>query len=75
MHEHGEMGYLRWYADNLWLFVPMQEKLKDFFVTIPQHPFQERASLTAGGINYDSLETMKAMDMSRGLGERFPTNQ
>ncbi len=75
MHEHGEMGYLRWYADNMWLFVPMQEKLKEFFVTIPQYPFQEGSSLTAGGINYNSLKAMKAMDMLKELGERFPTNQ
>ena len=27
-HESGM--YLRWYADNMWLFVPMQEKLKTF---------------------------------------------
>ena len=24
MHEHGTMGYLRWYGDNMWLFVPVQ---------------------------------------------------
>ncbi len=66
---------VRWYADNLWLFVPMQEKLKAFFTTIPQYPFQEGASLTAGGINYNSLKAMKAMDMLKELGERFPINQ
>lgn len=69
------MGYLRWYGDNIWLFVPMQEKLKQFFMTIPQYPFQEGSSLSAGGINYNSLKAMKAMDMLRELGERFPTNQ
>ena len=51
MWEEGEMGYLRWFGDNMWLFVPIQAKLKEFFVTIPQFPFQEGSSLSAGNIN------------------------
>ena len=27
-HESGM--YIRWYADNIWLFVPVQQKLKAF---------------------------------------------
>jgi arylsulfatase len=57
----GEMGYLRWYADLLWLFVPVQKKLKEFLVTIPEYPFQEGASLNAAGINYLSLKAMGAL--------------
>jgi arylsulfatase len=75
MHEEGEMGYLRWFADNMWLFVPIQEKLKEFFVTIPQFPFQEGGSLSAGNINYNSLKAMKALKMLEKLGERFPVGQ
>ena len=30
MWEEGEMGYLRWFGDNMWLFVPIQAKLKEF---------------------------------------------
>jgi arylsulfatase len=57
----GEMGYLRWYAENIWLFVPVQKKLKEFLVTIPEYPFQEGASLNAAGINYLSLKAMGAL--------------
>ena len=35
-HESGL--YLRWYADNIWLFVPVQEKLKAFLTTLPEYP-------------------------------------
>lgn len=38
-----EMGYLRWYADNMWIFVPIQTVIKEFLVTIPDYPFQEGA--------------------------------
>ena len=75
MWEEGELGYLRWYADNMWLFVPVQAKLKEFFVTIPQYPFQEGSSLSAGGINYKSLKAMKAMNMLKELEERFPVGR
>ena len=30
---------------------------------------------TAGGINYNSLKAMKAMEMLKELEQRFPTNQ
>ncbi len=59
--------YLRWYADNIWLFVPVQEKLKRFLVTLPEYPFQQGSSLNAAGINYDSLQGMQAMKRLKEL--------
>jgi len=53
--------YIRWYADNIWLFVPVQEKLKNFLVTLPQYPFQQGSSLNAANINYNSIQAMQAM--------------
>jgi arylsulfatase len=58
-HESGM--YLRWYADNVWLFVPVQQKLKAFLTTLPDYPFQQGSSLNAAGINYNSLQAMQAM--------------
>jgi len=64
-HESGL--YLRWYADNIWLFVPVQQKLKQFLVTLPQYPFQQGSSLNAAGINYNSLQAMEAMKRLKEL--------
>jgi hypothetical protein len=55
--------------------VPIQAKLKEFFVTIPQFPFQEGSTLSAGNINYNSLKAMKALKMLEEIGERFPVGQ
>ena len=74
MHIESAM-YIRWYADNMWLFVPIQAQLKKFFVTIPEYPFQEGATLNAAGINYNSLKAMKALKMLEELEERFPVNR
>jgi arylsulfatase len=74
MWEESSM-YIRWYADNMWLFVPIQAKLKEFFVTLPQYPFQEGSSLNAAGINYNSLKAMKALKVLEKLEENFPINQ
>jgi arylsulfatase len=65
-HE-AEMGYLRWYADNMWIFVPVQSVIKDFLSTIPGFPFQKGSSLNAAGINYDLLEQMEAMGRLKEL--------
>ena len=59
----------------MWLFVQVQAELKKFFMTIPQFPFQEGASLSAGNINYNTLKAMKAMKMLKELDERFPVNR
>jgi hypothetical protein len=62
-----DMGYLRWYADNMWIFVPIQQVLKDFLATIPDYPFQEGSSLNAAGINYGSLKAAAAMERLQQL--------
>lgn len=72
---HESPMYLRWYADNMWLFVPVQAELRKFFVTIPEYPFQEGANLNAAGINYNTLKAMKALKMLEQLEQRFPVNQ
>ena len=59
--------YLRWYADNIWLFVPVQEKLKAFLTTLTEYPFQQGSSLNAAGINYNSLQAMQAMQRLKQL--------
>jgi hypothetical protein len=58
-HESGM--YIRWYADNIWLFVPVQQKLKEFLTTLPDYPFQQDSSLNAAGVNYNSLQAMQAL--------------
>ncbi|GLX83428.1 arylsulfatase [Thalassotalea eurytherma] len=58
MWEESEM-YLRWYADNMWLFVPIQQKVGEFLGTIEGYPFQPGASLSAAGIDYKFLAEQK----------------
>jgi arylsulfatase len=56
-----DLGYLRWYGDNLWTFVPAQGFIKKFLSTIPDYPFQEGSSLNAAGINYQTLKAANAL--------------
>jgi arylsulfatase len=56
-----DLGYLRWYGDNLWTFVPAQEYIKKFLATISNFPFQEGSSLNAAGINYQTLKAGAAL--------------
>jgi arylsulfatase len=64
-HESGM--YIRWYADNIWLFIPVQQKLADFFKTIPQFPFQEGGVLNAADINYQTLKAAQALKRLQDL--------
>ncbi len=67
MHE-GEMGYLRWYADNMWIFVPIQSVIGEFVGSLEGYPMQKGSSLNAAGINYNSLEAMKILKQLKGTG-------
>jgi arylsulfatase len=62
-----DLGYLRWYGDNLWTFVPAQEYIKKFVATIADYPYQEGSSLNAAGLNYQSLKAASAMKRLREL--------
>jgi arylsulfatase len=64
--------YLRWYADNIWLFIPVQRQLKSFLDTIPQFPFQQGSSLNAANIDYSTLATMQAMKRLQDLERAAP---
>lgn len=66
--------YIRWYADNIWLFIPVQEKLKAFLTTLPEYPFQQGSSLNAAGINYSSIQAMQALKRLKEL-ECLPSPQ
>ncbi len=57
---HSKM-YLWWYIDQMWVMVPMQNVIKQFFSTIPDYPFQTGSSLTASGIGYGLLRQEEAL--------------
>jgi len=65
--EHESLMYIRWYADNMWLFVPIQSKLKEFLSTIPEYPFQQGMALNAGNINYMTLKAAQALKLLEEL--------
>jgi arylsulfatase len=67
MHEHSTM-YIRWYADNMWLFVPIQAKIKAFLGSLDGYPFQAGASLSAAGINYRSLKALQVLKQLEKAG-------
>ena len=56
-----DLGYLRWYGDNLWTFVPAQGYIKKFLGTLEGFPMQEGSSLNAAGINYNTLKAASVM--------------
>jgi arylsulfatase len=53
--------YVRWYVDNMWLMVPAQGFVHQFFETIDDYPFQPGGGLSASNIGYDTLVRQKAL--------------
>ncbi|MEZ8020899.1 arylsulfatase [Vibrio splendidus] len=51
-HESGM--YLRWMADNMWLFVPVGGKVQEFMNTLPDYPMQQSQVLNPGNFNQNA---------------------
>lgn len=59
-------GAIEFLARNMWLLVPIQGKIKEFFQDFNQYPFQTGSTLNASGINYGWLQQQAAL---KRLGE------
>ena len=47
--------------------MPVQQKLKEFLVPLPEFPFQEGSSLNAANINYTTLKAAAALKRLKEL--------
>jgi len=66
-------GAIEFLARNIWLLVPIQGKIKEFFSDFDQFPSQEGSSLNAGGINYGLLRQQAALKRLKELERFTPT--
>ena len=55
------------FARQIWLLVPIQGKIKEFFVDFDQFPYQTGSSLNAAGINYGLLAQQAALKRLKDL--------
>jgi arylsulfatase len=60
----------KFFAQQMWLLVPIQGKIKDFFADFEKFPHQEGSALNASGIGYGLLRQTDAMRRLKEL-ERF----
>jgi arylsulfatase len=65
-------GAIDFLARNIWLLVPIQQKVKEFFADFDKFPHQEGSSLNAGGINYGLLRQAEAMKRLKDLEHFTP---
>jgi hypothetical protein len=50
---------LTFFAHQMWLLVPLQGKIKEFFADYENFPHQEDSSLNASGIGYAMIRQVK----------------
>ncbi len=51
--------YVRWMIDNMWVFVPVSNKVKEFLGSLEGYPMQVGQNYSAAGINYNTLKMQK----------------
>ena len=65
-------GAIEFLARNMWLLVPIQGKIKEFFADFDKFPYQTGSSLNAGGINYGLIRQADAMKRLKELERLAP---
>jgi len=65
-------GAIDFLARNIWLLVPIQGKVKEFFSDFDQYPYQTGSSLNPGGINYALLRQQDALKRLNDLERLKP---
>jgi arylsulfatase len=60
------------FARQIWLLVPIQGKIKEFFSDFEQFPYQSGSSLNASGINYGLLRQQEALKRLKDLEGMSP---
>jgi arylsulfatase A-like enzyme len=58
--------YIRWYADLLWIFVPIQGEVAKFAASLKEYPPVTGGSLT-GGLSYRTTQIQKALELLEGV--------
>lgn len=65
-------GALEFVARNMWLLVPIQGKIKEFFSDFDKFPYQEGSTLNASNINYGTLRQQAALQRLNELERLAP---
>jgi len=60
-------GAIEFLARNIWLLVPIQGKVKEFFSDFDQYPYQAGNSLNPGGVSYALLRQQDALKRLKDL--------
>ena len=65
-------GALEFLGRNMWLLVPIQEKVKEFFADYDDFPHQEGSTLNPSGINYGLLRQQDAFKRLKDVERLAP---
>jgi len=60
-------GAIEFLARNMWLLVPVQQKIKEFFKDFEKYPYQEGSTLNPSGIGYGLLRQQDALKRLREI--------
>jgi hypothetical protein len=59
-------------SGQMWLLVPIQEKIKDFFGDYEKYPHQEGSSLSVGNLGYGTLRQAELMKRLQDMETMSP---
>jgi arylsulfatase len=64
---------IKFIADQMWLLVPIQGKIKEFFSDFDKYPYQTGSTLNPSGINYSTIRQQDALKRLKELESLAPT--
>ncbi|RPD41814.1 arylsulfatase [Chitinophaga barathri] len=67
-------GWIRFMADQMWLLVPIQGRIKAFFSDFDKYPYQTGSTLNPSGIGYGLLKQQDALKRLKEMESMSPKN-
>jgi len=72
-HESGM--YLRWYADNMWLFVPIQQEIAAMAKGFFDYPYQKGQMLSVADVGYNTVDMLQLQKKLKQLQSVIPATR
>ncbi len=67
---HESEMYIRWYGEQMWLFVPIAAQVKRFLGSLQGFPFEQGGNLNSGSINYQTLKAGQVLKQIEAWQQR-----
>ena len=74
MAKHSDM-YIRWYGDQMWLFVPIQQQIAKMAEGFFDYPYQKGQILSVADVGYNTVDMLQLQKKLKQMQKLIPNSR